>query len=140
MRASRTTDARLLVCLALASILVNILFLTWFGIHTGNDTFRYLTGAEDLLNGRPFRIPFMSQYLGYVGVVALSSVAGTGLTGIVALQLVAAALAALALFDLGRQLCGRLRGRWRRPRSSSTSTSPGGMPTSSATLSTSRSS
>ncbi len=52
----------------------------------------------------------MSQYLGYVGLVALSSVAGTGLTGVVAVQLGAAALAALALFDLGRQLCGRLAG------------------------------
>ena len=142
MRASPKTDARVLVCLGLASVLVNMLLLAWFGIHTGNDSFRYMSGAEDLLNGRPFRIPSMSQYLGYVGVVALCRPGWdrTDRRGRSAARR-RRARCARALRSGASRSVAVSRGCWRRPRSSSISTSPGGARLhSSATLSTSRSS
>jgi hypothetical protein len=110
MRGFRNPDTRIVVCLGLASVLVNVLVVAWVGISRGGDSFRYVDGAAQLIAGEPLRTPNVSQYLGYVGLVALATMAGTGLTGVVAVQIAMAALAAMAVYDLGRQLGGRLAG------------------------------
>ena len=110
MRGFRTPDTRSVVCLGLASVLVNVLVVAWVGISRGGDSFRYVDGAAQLVAGEPLRAPNVSQYLGYVGLVALATIAGTGLTGVVAVQIAVAAFAAMAVYDLGRQLGGRAAG------------------------------
>jgi 4-amino-4-deoxy-L-arabinose transferase-like glycosyltransferase len=75
------------------------------GVLTGGDTARYTTGAHNLLDGEALDNQ-QRLYAGYVALVALADELGIGLTGVVAIQIALVALAALALFDLGRQLAG----------------------------------
>lgn len=110
MKMFRNPETRLVVCLACASLLVNVLLVAWLGIRRGGDSFRYVEGAARLVAGQPLQMPNVSQYLGYVGLVALATIAGAGLAGVVAVQVAMAAFAAMAVYDLGRQLSGRAAG------------------------------
>jgi hypothetical protein len=110
MQTPRHPDTRTAVYLGLGSILANLLVLAFVGIVRAGDSFRYLDGAAALLSGHPLQPPGVSQYIGYVVVVAASSALGAGVAGVVAAQCAAAALAAIALYDLGRQFAGRLAG------------------------------
>jgi 4-amino-4-deoxy-L-arabinose transferase-like glycosyltransferase len=92
-----------------SSVLVNLVLLYTFGILHGGDTPRYIGGAADLLAGHPFQGK-ESSYIGYVVVVAVSQWLGVGARGIVVFQIGVAALAAVVLYDMGRQLAGHLAG------------------------------
>jgi len=93
-----------------ASLLVNAGLARWLGIRRGGDTYRYLASASDILTLRPFRGQGGWVYLGYNGLVALCQLAGGGERTIVAVHLAIAALAAVCLYELGRQLQGRTVG------------------------------
>jgi hypothetical protein len=62
------------------------------------------------LAGRPFRNQGGWVFIGYNGLLAASDALGLGAIGAVLFQAVAAACATLALYDLGRQIGGRLAG------------------------------
>jgi hypothetical protein len=49
-------------------------------------------------------------YVGYNGLLAIAEAAGIGHVGVVVVQILVAACATMALYDLGRQLGGRLAG------------------------------
>ena len=90
-------------------VALNAALLIGGGIKTHGDAVRYLSGAERLLDGRPF-VEKEASYLGYVALVAACQWVGIGLPGVVAFQLLVAGVAALAIYDLGRQLGGRWAG------------------------------
>jgi len=95
--------------LLIATFLCVNLYLAADGVRPGGDAFRYISGAEHLLDGQTLEGD-QRRYAGYIAVVAASDWVGAGLAGVVALQLTAAAAAAVALFDLGRQLKGLVAG------------------------------
>jgi 4-amino-4-deoxy-L-arabinose transferase-like glycosyltransferase len=99
----------ILVFLAIASLVVNLLCLKEWGIRHGADTQRYLQGAENLLASHPLQDK-QSSYLGYVAVVGVCRALAIGERGVVAFQIVVAALATLAVYELGRRLSGSLAG------------------------------
>jgi 4-amino-4-deoxy-L-arabinose transferase-like glycosyltransferase len=109
LQAYLTSPVAVAICLVLGSALVNLALLGWFGIQHGGDTARYLDGASNLLAGRPFQEK-QTSYLGYVVAVAFFQSLGASTKGMVIFQIAVAALAALALYDLGRQLSGRFAG------------------------------
>jgi len=92
--------ALLLLSLFLA---LNLAILISSGIRIGGDSPRYLSGAANLLRGLPLEGKQIS-YVGYVAVIAFCERIGIGLPGVIAIQLVLAAVAAAALYDLGRRL------------------------------------
>lgn len=104
-----TSPTALAIYVVLVSVLIDLTVLGWLGIRHGADTTRYLDGAANLLAGRPFQEK-QASYIGYIAAVAISAFLGVGTAGVVGLQIAVAALAALALYDLGRQLSGRLAG------------------------------
>ena len=103
-------DRAALACLGASSVLVNLVLLAWSGIRHGADTSRYLASANDLLAGGWFRGAGGHLYIGYNAVVAACEAIGAGEAGVMAVQIAAASLATIALYDLGRQLRGRLAG------------------------------
>ena len=106
----RNPDTLVLAGLGVSSAVVNLVLLARFGVRHGGDTFRFLDSATDLAAGRPFHVNTAPFHLGYIGLVAVSQAVGAGQAGIIAFQFVVAALATLALYDIGRQLSGRLVG------------------------------
>jgi 4-amino-4-deoxy-L-arabinose transferase-like glycosyltransferase len=100
------TAAILLVLIFLA---LNLAILMSGGIRIGGDSPRYLEGAANVVRGLPLEGGQIS-YLGYIAVIALCQRIGIGLPGVIAVQLVLAALAAIALYDLGRRLHGHYAG------------------------------
>jgi hypothetical protein len=103
-------DRLALRCLGIGSLAINLSLLAIFGVRHGNDSVRYLASASDLLAGRPFRGQNGWVYIGYNSLLAVSEAAGGGQLGAIGFQFVAAVCATLALYDLGRQLSGRLAG------------------------------
>src|SRR5580765_6013426 len=95
--------------LLLCSMLINFALLAKFGIQHGVDTTRYLNGAANLLGGQSFPTE-QKRYLGYIAVLAVSRLLGIGEKGAIIFQIGFAAQATLALYDLGRQLSGRVAG------------------------------
>ena len=75
------------------------------GIQYGYDAFRYLDGAERIINGQKF-IEKESNYIGYILVIALVKKSGFDLSFVLIIQLLLALLAALALFDMTRSITG----------------------------------
>jgi 4-amino-4-deoxy-L-arabinose transferase-like glycosyltransferase len=102
-------DRLALASLGAGSIAINLGLLAILGVQRGADTVRYLASAADLLAGR-FRGQNGLLYIGYNGLLAVSEAAGGGELGVIVVQFLAAACATLALYDLGRQLAGRLAG------------------------------
>ncbi len=94
------------VAVALGFVLINADVASRQGVMFGGDTSRYTLGADRLLagDGLDYR---QRIYSGYVALVALADASRLGLDGVVVVQVLMAALAALALFDLGRHLAGR---------------------------------
>ena len=103
-------DRLALRCLGVGSLAINLSLLAIVGVRRGNDTVRYMASASDLLAGRPFRAQNGWIYFGYNSLLAVSSAAGAGELGVIVFQFLAAVCATLALYDLGRQLGGRLAG------------------------------
>lgn len=103
-------DTLALVCLGVSSVLVNVGLLAWFGIRHGADTGRYLLSASDLLTGRPFHGQGGWVYIGYNGLIAVCQASGVGELAVIGFHFLAAAFATLALYDIGRQIRGRLAG------------------------------
>jgi 4-amino-4-deoxy-L-arabinose transferase-like glycosyltransferase len=97
------------VVIASLFLLVNLSILASGGIRFGDDSPRYLEGADNLLRGLPLQGKQIS-YAGYVSLIAFCRFTGTGLPGVVLIQLFFAAIAAVALYDLGRRLHGRACG------------------------------
>jgi len=95
--------------LALASLLFNLLLLTWSGIHLGGDTVRYTEGAAKLAAGLPLD-GIQRLFPAYIGVLAASTAVGLGNAGVVGLQILVAALAAVVLYQLGSTLAGPTAG------------------------------
>jgi 4-amino-4-deoxy-L-arabinose transferase-like glycosyltransferase len=91
-------------------VAVNLALLALLGVHRGADTERYVEGASDLLAGRAFRGPAGWVYVGYNGLLAAADAVGIGHVGVVCVQIAVAACAAMAVYDLGRQVGGRLAG------------------------------
>jgi 4-amino-4-deoxy-L-arabinose transferase-like glycosyltransferase len=101
-------QTRLVVsAVAAASVVVNLTLLALLGVRRGVDTGRYEAAASDLLAGRLFRGPAGWVYLGYNGLLAIAEAVGAGQLGVIAFQFLAAACAAMALYDLGRDIGGR---------------------------------
>jgi hypothetical protein len=101
--------ARVLV-LASLFVLVNLsIILGGGGIRLGGDSQRYLAGADNLLSGLPLQGKQIS-YSGYVLLIAFCRLTRAGLPGVIFIQLLFTAAAAVALYDLGRRLHGRLAG------------------------------
>ena len=120
-------DRLALGSLGAGSIAINLGLLAIFGVQRGADTLRYLASAADLLAGRPFRGQNGWLYIGYNSLLAASEGAGGGELGVIGIQFLVAACATLALYNLGRQLGGRLAGADRGGCSSSSiTTSPAG--------------
>ncbi len=90
-------------------VLVNGLIFSFQGIRRGGDSIRYESGGQNILKGEPFEGKQLS-YIGYISLVALSHWLGVGVGGVVAVQIVLSGMAALALFDLGRNLYGSRAG------------------------------
>ena len=103
-------DQLIASCLAAASVAFNLALLALLGVIRGADTDRYVAGASDLLAGRAFRGPAGWVYVGYNGLLAIAEATGVGHLGVVVVQILAAACATMALYDLGRQIGGRLAG------------------------------
>lgn len=103
-------DRLALRCLGIGSLAINLSLLAIFGVRRGNDTVRYLASAADLLAGRPFGGENGWIYLGYNSLLAASEAVGAGQVGAIGFQFLVAACATMALYDLGRQLGGRLAG------------------------------
>jgi len=99
--------ARVLV-LASIFVLVNLLIFSG-GISLGGDSQRYLSGADNLLRGLPLQGRQLS-YSGYALLIAFCRLTRVGLPGVVFIQLLFAAAAAVALYDIGRRLHGRVAG------------------------------
>jgi hypothetical protein len=91
-----------------AFLLVNVVVGSG-GVRHGSDTRRYVPGAEQLRSGQPLE-GSQIRYAGYIAVIAASEAIGAGQVGVVIVQVIAAALAAVALFDLGRRLQGPVAG------------------------------
>ena len=106
----RGTDQLIAGCLAAASVVVNLALLALLGVHRGADTDRYVGAASDLLAGRVFGGPAGWVYVGYNGLLAIAEAAGVGHVGVVVVQIVVAACATMAIYDLARQLGGRVAG------------------------------
>jgi 4-amino-4-deoxy-L-arabinose transferase-like glycosyltransferase len=105
-KTSDTTHPAWIALLIVVSLSLSVVFFRMGGgIRTGGDTSRYLDGANCLL-ARKLPPDKGTSYLGYEAVVALNIVVGSGLGGVIVLQWVFAALAAVAQYDLGRQLGG----------------------------------
>jgi hypothetical protein len=110
IRDDRAKDQFIAGCLAAASVAVSLVLLALLGVHRGADTDRYVEAASDLLAGRIFRGPAGWVYVGYNGLLAVAEAVGVGHVGVVVVQILVAACATMALYDLGRQLGGRLAG------------------------------
>jgi 4-amino-4-deoxy-L-arabinose transferase-like glycosyltransferase len=97
------------VALLTAVFLILNSYLLIGGVQVSGDSGRYIRGAESLLRGQQLTA-HQSTFLGYIFVVALCRYLGAGLSGVVILQILFSALAALALYDLGKNLCGHASG------------------------------
>lgn len=75
------------------------------GIRFSGDTYRYLSGAEQVLAGERLTAE-QAPYRGYIWVVAACLRTGVGLRGLVVLQVALALLALLALMAVGRRAGG----------------------------------
>lgn len=106
---SKNPDLIAALALLIAFLLLNLAILIKDGIRIGGDSRRYLSGAQNLLQGLALQSS-QTFYLGYVAVIAFCQRTGIGLPGVIAIQLIFAALAAMALYDLGRRLHGRRAG------------------------------
>ncbi|HOG49733.1 MAG TPA: hypothetical protein PKY10_04030 [Lentisphaeria bacterium] len=75
------------------------------GIRFSGDSYRYISGAEQVLAGEPLTAE-QTPYRGYVWVVAACLRSGVGLRGLVVLQIAMALLALLALMAVARRVGG----------------------------------
>ncbi len=96
--------------LGAGSIAINLGLLAMLGVQHGNDTVRYIASAAEMLAGQPFRGQNGWLYIGYNGLLAATEATGAGQLGVIGFQFAVAACATLALYDLGRQVGGRLAG------------------------------
>jgi hypothetical protein len=94
----------------LASVITNLAVISWMGVRHGADTRRYVAGADDLLAGRSFRGAGGWLYIGYNALLAAARALATGDVGVIAIQVAAAAVAAVAVYELGRRLAGPAAG------------------------------
>ncbi|HEX8141207.1 MAG TPA: glycosyltransferase family 39 protein [Pyrinomonadaceae bacterium] len=104
-----STSAVVVVVLASLFLLVNLTIIICGGVRLGGDSERYLGGADNLLRGIPLQGRQIS-YSGYALLIAFCRLTGAGMPGVIFVQLVFAALAAIALYDLGRRLHGHRAG------------------------------
>ncbi len=75
------------------------------GIKFWLDTDRYIGGAEKIINGAAFEYR-ENQFIGYMSVIAVTKILNLPLGSVIIIQLITALLAALALFDSTKMLCG----------------------------------
>ncbi len=73
------------------------------GIQYGYDAYRYLDGAERVINHQKF-IEDESKYTGYIFLIAFVKTAGMDLSFVLIMQLIFALLASLALYDIGKSI------------------------------------
>src|SRR5690349_4483811 len=78
-------------------------------VQIGGDTPGYLRGADCVLLGHLPPGKLKSRIL-YIAAIALSRRLGAGLFGVVAFQVLLTILAAAALYDLARRVCGMWAG------------------------------
>lgn len=90
---------------AAASVIVNLAILASLGVREGADTQVFRSGASHLLAGEPLQGKEPS-YRGYESLLAICRALAVGERGVIAVQFGGAALAAVALFALGRALRG----------------------------------
>jgi hypothetical protein len=104
------THGVLLVCgIVVFTLVVDTLIAITQGIHLGNDSLSYITGAQALLHGQPWS-GRPGGWLVLRLVIAASLLASSGLAGVVAVQIVMAAVASVAQYVLARTLGGRAAG------------------------------
>lgn len=72
----------------------------------GGDTSRYVSGADALIQGEPLSGK-QPAYVSFIAVMAAVRLAGAPYDAIQVVNVLLALIAAWALFDLGRLLCGR---------------------------------
>lgn len=75
------------------------------GVLPAGDTPRYTGGGDALFSGEGLT-GRQVLYVGYIAVVGLCQTLGVGLDAVLAVQVVLSAAAAVAVWDLGRQLTG----------------------------------
>jgi hypothetical protein len=76
------------------------------GIQYGYDSFRYLDGADKLINHQDF-ILGEDKYTGYIFLIAFVKSVGLDLSFVLIIQLMFALLAALALYDIAKSVTQR---------------------------------
>ncbi len=89
---------------------VSTLVVATLGPQTGGDSARYTTAAERIRAGDLPRDNKASSYLGFAAALAAVMAVTGRAESIVVLNIVALALAACAVFELGRRLFGRRGG------------------------------
>jgi len=72
------------------------------GIQYGYDAWRYLDGADRVINHQAFIIG-EEKYIGYSLLIAFVKILGLDLSFVLIMQLIFALLASLALYDIGDQ-------------------------------------
>jgi hypothetical protein len=97
------------IFIVLISLLINIATLARLGNKHGGDTIMYLEGASNLISGLALE-GRQAFSITYILLVAASRTIGLGEVGVLAAQIGLAMLAALATFDMGKQLAGNLGG------------------------------
>lgn len=81
----------------------------FFAAATGTDSRLHISGGTAIFAGDP--LPGRAEtYLGYMVVVGFFEQLGLGLVGVALFQILLAAVAAVAVYDLGRQLAGAWAG------------------------------
>lgn len=95
--------------LAALFVAVNADVVLQEGVRLAPDSGRYTSGGEALADGEGLSSR-QAIYAGYIALLAVGEWTGIGESGVVALQVLLCALAALALFDLGRALAGTRAG------------------------------
>lgn len=96
---------RAIILVAAASLLFNGAVLLSQGIRIGGDTPDYVKAAEHLLRGEVAGRRATSHFA-FTALLALSMATGLSFPALIALHLAASALAAAALYEMGRFLYG----------------------------------
>ena len=105
-------NKRFTVNLLLLLILARFSFLICYNWYHGNtgapgvqyyvDSYRYMDGAQNLLNGTPFGHK-EAEYIGYIALLAFVKWLSMPMVTVVGLQVVFALLSAWFLFDLAKK-------------------------------------
>lgn len=80
-----------------------------YSARMASDSTRYTQGAQAILEGRPL-VGKQSSYLGYISVLAFIEQAGFSQNTILIVHLILNLVAAIAIYDLGRKLGGKMTG------------------------------